>query len=164
MEPKGKSICLKSCTVQSLSRYEILNSFASLQFIRSCARSSGPMAPISLLSFCAHLSELPPNPSLNRTPGGGLAPARRSPVSYFVLPRTIAVAHQSLKSQSLGLVGWLIATFAAGSVGAMASARAASFYGQLSQPAWAPPAWLFGPGWSALYVFMAVAAWLVWRK
>ena len=72
--------------------------------------------------------------------------------------------HPSLRSQSLGLVGWLIATFAAGSVGAIASARAATFYGQLSQPAWAPPAWLFGPVWSALYLLMAVAAWLVWRK
>ena len=74
------------------------------------------------------------------------------------------MAHQSLKSQALGLIGWLVGTFAAGSVGAIASARAATFYGQLSQPAWAPPAWLFGPAWSALYLLMAVAAWLVWRQ
>lgn len=46
----------------------------------------------------------------------------------------------------------------------MASARAAAFYGQLSQPVWAPPAWLFGPVWSVLYLLMAVAAWLVWRQ
>ena len=72
--------------------------------------------------------------------------------------------HRSLKRQSLGLVGWLVATFAAGGVGAIASARAATFYGQLSRPAWAPPAWLFGPVWSALYLCMAVAAWLVWRQ
>ena len=70
----------------------------------------------------------------------------------------------SLKKQALGLLGWLVATFAAGSIGAIASARAASFYAQLSQPTWAPPAWLFGPVWSVLYVSMAVAAWLVWRK
>lgn len=74
------------------------------------------------------------------------------------------MAHGSLKTQSLGLVGWLVGTFAAGSVGAIASAGAAAFYGQLSQPSWAPPAWLFGPVWSALYIFMAVAAWLVWRE
>ncbi len=72
--------------------------------------------------------------------------------------------HKSIARQSLGLVGWFVATFAAGSVGAVASARAATFYGQLSQPAWAPPAWMFGPVWSALYILMAVAAWLVWRK
>ena len=70
----------------------------------------------------------------------------------------------SFKTQALGLVGWLVATFAAGSVGAIASTRAAAFYGQLSQPSWAPPAWLFGPVWSVLYLCMAVAAWLVWRE
>ena len=74
------------------------------------------------------------------------------------------MARQSLNTQSLGLVGWLVATFAAGSVGAIASARAAPFYAQLSQPSWAPPAWLFGPVWSVLYVLMAVSAWLVWRE
>jgi tryptophan-rich sensory protein len=57
-----------------------------------------------------------------------------------------------------------VATFAAGSIGAMASARAGVFYVQLVRPAWAPPGWLFGPVWSVLYTLMAVAAWLVWRK
>ena len=70
----------------------------------------------------------------------------------------------SVRRQSLGLAGWLLATFAAGSVGAMASAKAGVFYGQLVQPGWAPPAWLFGPAWSVLYLMMAIAAWLVWRK
>lgn len=74
------------------------------------------------------------------------------------------MAHLSLQSQALGLAGWLIVTFATASVGAITSARAASFYGRLSQPAWAPPAWLFGPVWSVLYLLMAVAAWLVWRE
>ena len=73
------------------------------------------------------------------------------------------MAHQSWQSQAPGLVGWLLVTLAAASVGVITSARAASFYGQLLQPAWAPPAWLFGPMWSVLYVLMAVAAWLVWR-
>jgi len=69
----------------------------------------------------------------------------------------------SAPSQLLGLLGWLLAAFAAGAVGAVASVDAASFYGQLSKPAWAPPAGVFGPVWSALYVLMGVAAWLVWR-
>jgi benzodiazapine receptor len=46
----------------------------------------------------------------------------------------------------------------------MASIDAASFYAELQRPAWAPPAWLFGPVWTVLYGLMAVAAWLVWRE
>ncbi len=63
-----------------------------------------------------------------------------------------------------GFLGWLAASFIAGGIGAFASANAGSFYGQLTQPSWAPPAWLFGPVWTVLYVMMAVAAWLVWRR
>jgi tryptophan-rich sensory protein len=70
---------------------------------------------------------------------------------------------RSLSSQWVGLLGWLVAAFAAGAVGAVASVDAASFYAQLSKPSWAPPAWVFGPVWSALYALMGVAAWLVWR-
>ncbi len=62
-----------------------------------------------------------------------------------------------------GLVGWLILTFAAAAVGAVASAGAGDFYRQLARPGWAPPAWLFGPVWTVLYLLMGVAAWLVWR-
>lgn len=72
--------------------------------------------------------------------------------------------HSSIKAQALGLAGWLVASFITGAAGAVASVRAASFYGQLAQPAWSPPAWLFGPVWSVLYVLMGIAAWLVWRQ
>ena len=71
---------------------------------------------------------------------------------------------RSRLSQWVGLLGWLLAAFAAGAVGAVASVDAASFYAQLSKPSWAPPAWVFGPVWSALYALMGVAAWLVWRS
>ena len=71
---------------------------------------------------------------------------------------------RSLSSQLVGLLGWLLAAFAAAAVGAVASVDAASFYAQLSKPSWAPPAWVFGPVWSVLYALMGVAAWLVWRS
>jgi tryptophan-rich sensory protein len=64
----------------------------------------------------------------------------------------------------VGLLGCLLAAFAAGALGAVASVDAASFYAQLSKPSWAPPAPVFGPVWSALYTLMGVAAWLVWRS
>jgi benzodiazapine receptor len=71
---------------------------------------------------------------------------------------------QSKQRQIMGLVGWLIVSFAASAVGAVASIQAKSFYSQLAQPAWAPPPWLFGPVWTVLYALMAIAAWLVWRS
>ena len=74
------------------------------------------------------------------------------------------MASNSVSSQFLGLLGWLLVAFSAAAVGAMASVDAASFYAQLTRPSWAPPAWLFGPVWSALYALMGVAAWLVWRS
>lgn len=64
----------------------------------------------------------------------------------------------------LALAGWILLAGSAGAVGSVASVRAGSFYLALERPAWAPPPWLFGPVWTALYVTMGVAAWLVWRE
>ena len=62
-----------------------------------------------------------------------------------------------------GLIGWLAITFIASAIGAVATLQAGPFYIQLVRPDWAPPAWIFGPVWTALYVIMGIAAWLVWR-
>ncbi len=72
------------------------------------------------------------------------------------------VIHTKLKS-SLGLLTWLLVCFAASAIGALASIQAKSFYAQLTQPAWAPPASVFGPVWSTLFLMMAVSAWLIWN-
>jgi len=66
--------------------------------------------------------------------------------------------------QVVGLLGWLLLVFAAAAVGAVAAVNAPAFYAQLVKPAWAPPAGVFGPVWSALYSLMGVSAWLVWRS
>ena len=70
----------------------------------------------------------------------------------------------STRSQVIGLVAWLALTFVAAALGAVASMDAQAFYGQLAKPGWAPPASVFGPVWSLLYLLMGVAAWLVWRE
>jgi len=69
----------------------------------------------------------------------------------------------SIKRQWVGLVGWLATGFVTGALGAMASVQAAAFYAQLAKPTWAPPASVFGPAWTVLYILMSLAAWLVWR-
>jgi translocator protein len=52
-----------------------------------------------------------------------------------------------------------------GSLGGLATAQSViEWYPGLNKPSWTPPSWLFGPVWTVLYVVMAVAAWLVWRK
>lgn len=69
-----------------------------------------------------------------------------------------------MRKQVFGLLGWLAISFAAAWIGALASTNAPDFYQQLARPSWSPPAWLFGPVWTALYTLMAIAAWLVWRQ
>ena len=69
-----------------------------------------------------------------------------------------------IRRQLLGFSGWFLITFLAAALGARASISASSFYADLALPAWAPPASLFGPVWTALYAMMALAAFLVWRE
>jgi tryptophan-rich sensory protein len=71
--------------------------------------------------------------------------------------------NRTTQQQMTGLIAWLAVTFLAAAFGAFASASAPSFYAELVRPVWAPPAWLFGPVWSVLYLLMGIAAWLVWR-
>lgn len=68
------------------------------------------------------------------------------------------------QTQVLGLVGWLFLTFAAAAVGGVATGGAETFYESLDRPNWAPPAELFGPVWTVLYLLIGIAAWLVWRS
>ena len=39
-----------------------------------------------------------------------------------------------------------------------------AWYATLNKPSWNPPAWIFGPVWTLLYLSMAIAAWWVWRQ
>jgi tryptophan-rich sensory protein len=64
----------------------------------------------------------------------------------------------------LALLGWIVLCGITGAIGALASVNAKEFYATLAQPSWAPPAFVFGPVWTFLYMTMAFAAWLVWRE
>ena len=61
----------------------------------------------------------------------------------------------------LGLAGWVALPFVAAWFGSRFTAS--EWYASLDRPSWAPPSWLFGPVWTALYLAMGIAAWLVWK-
>ena len=63
---------------------------------------------------------------------------------------------------TMGAVFWLVLTFGAAWAGARFLPDA--WYRHLSKPAWNPPESIFGPVWSVLYLFMAIAAWFVWSE
>ena len=67
-----------------------------------------------------------------------------------------------MKRELWGLAGWLAVTFLAAAFGSLFTPG--PDYWALRKPAFNPPAWVFGPVWTVLYVLMATAAWLVWKR
>jgi benzodiazapine receptor len=64
----------------------------------------------------------------------------------------------------LTLVIFFAICLGAGGMGSFFTATSVrDWYPRLRKPAGTPPAWVFGPVWTTLYVLMAISAWLVWR-
>ena len=63
---------------------------------------------------------------------------------------------------AVSLAGWILLCFGAARPGAWF--MPGEWYASLAKPRWNPPSWYFAPVWSALYVMMAVAAWMVWQR
>ncbi|RSN65203.1 tryptophan-rich sensory protein [Amycolatopsis sp. WAC 04182] len=64
----------------------------------------------------------------------------------------------------LALLPFLAAVAVVALVGGLAAAGARSVYSGLDRPSFAPPAWLFGPVWTVLYLAIAVSGWLYWKS
>lgn len=48
--------------------------------------------------------------------------------------------------------------------GLLTSNAVKTWYPTLNKPAFNPPNWIFGPVWTALYILIGIAAYLVWQK
>ena len=70
--------------------------------------------------------------------------------------------HLSPARSVLGLLVWLALSLTAAGMGGLF--LPGEWYAALRKPAWNPPNWIFGPVWAVLYIAMAVAAWLVWKR
>ncbi len=68
-------------------------------------------------------------------------------------------------NNTLKLVIAVAVPVAVGGLSGFATARGVStWYPTLVKPSFNPPAWVFGPVWTVLYIMMGVAAYLVWRR
>jgi len=63
------------------------------------------------------------------------------------------------------LVVSIVACQCAGVIGSVFTTPAIpNWYAALEKPFFTPPSWLFAPAWITLYLLMAIAAFLIWRK
>lgn len=69
------------------------------------------------------------------------------------------------KDNYLVLVGFILASQAAGAIGSIFTFSAIpTWYAYLNKPFFSPPNWVFGPVWTILYTLIGVSAYLIWRK
>ena len=68
-------------------------------------------------------------------------------------------------SNTIKLMVAVVVPLAVGGLSGYATARGVeTWYPTLAKPPFNPPAWVFGPVWTLLYIMMGIAAFLVWRQ
>ena len=71
---------------------------------------------------------------------------------------------ESRLRQWLALPVAILICLAVSGLGAVATdAGPGSWYDGLEKAGWNPPAWVFAPVWTALYITLGIALWIIWK-
>ena len=70
-----------------------------------------------------------------------------------------------LKNKLLSFLLFAIITYSASAIGSLATINFKEpWYSMLVMPTYNPPAWVFAPVWTTLYLFMTIAIWKFWHS
>ena len=70
-----------------------------------------------------------------------------------------------MKNKDISLIGFLVLIVTVQALGSAATfSSVQSWYPSINKVAWNPPAWVFAPVWTALYIMIAISGWRVWVK
>lgn len=68
-----------------------------------------------------------------------------------------------MKNKFISLIGFLVLIAVVQIIGSTATFTSVqSWYPTINKVSWNPPAWVFGPVWTALYIMIAVSGWRAW--
>ena len=68
-----------------------------------------------------------------------------------------------IKNKYISLIGFIFVTFFASAIGGFTTRISKEpWYSTINKPSFNPPDWVFAPVWTALYICMAFAIWLIW--
>lgn len=68
------------------------------------------------------------------------------------------------KKEIKTLFGSILLAEAVGFLAGLLTQNSMQNFQKLVKPAFSPPGWIFAPVWGVLYLFMGIAAWLVWQS